>query len=148
MAGLTMRATFIFRAANSKAESTLAATARTLRRKIRFRDIDLVSLISLILGPSIAPPHSEGTSFFSGSECKATARRAIASSARSGRNKCGNPVCQLLPRSVDCPSNPRSLARKTAFVLCLQSNLQFTECGHQPLAKDVERIRLSAIGHQ
>jgi hypothetical protein len=150
MAGLARRVTFIFRAANSKAGSTLAATARTLRRKIRFRDIDLVSLISLILGPSIAPPHSGKNQFLlqAPSLRGPRAARSPPPPDRAETNV-GTRSAGCFLRSVDCHANPRSLARKPAFVLRLQSNFQFTERGHQPLAKDVERIRFSAIGrHQ
>jgi hypothetical protein len=80
-----------------KAESTLAATARTLRRKIRFRDIYLISLISLILGPSMAQAtFAKEVVSSPTSESKETASRASASSARSGRNKCGNGVCRAV----------------------------------------------------
>jgi hypothetical protein len=79
----------------SKAESTLAATARTPRRKIGFRNSDLVSLISLIHGPSMAQATLAKEAVSSPiSAFSETASPAIASSARSGRNRCGNGVCQ------------------------------------------------------
>ena len=77
----------------SKADSTLAAKARTSRRKIGLRDIDFETLVSLTveLLRAQATFAKEAVSSLT-SEVEEAASRTIASSARSGRNKCGNGV--------------------------------------------------------
>jgi hypothetical protein len=131
----------------SKADSRLAAKARTSRRKIGLRDIDFETLISLTT--ELLRAHAtlaKETISSSNSEIKEAASlrdrllRQIRKKQVRERRLPRRPL-----RLLDRFSNSGSLTRKTAFVLRLQSNLQITERDQQLLAKDVESVSLGAI---
>jgi hypothetical protein len=100
----------------SKADKIPAATTRIPRRNIALRDI---ALCLLPLTPAPSRPQAMLVRELIpslGSEFDETASRATASSARSGRNRCGNSVCQAATSAsaiasrirLPCPGKRRS----------------------------------------
>ncbi len=100
----------------SKADKISAATTRRPRRNIARRDIVLcvIPLTPVPLGLQAMLIRELIPSL--GSEFDETASRATISSARSGRNKCGNSVCQAATSAsaialrirLPCPGKRRS----------------------------------------